>query len=77
MTAVAAGIDLAKHAFAVHGVDETGRAALLRPSVARVEQVELIATLASCLIGMEACTAAHRWAWLFMGHCHTEPTAAV
>jgi hypothetical protein len=34
MTIIAVGIDLAKHVFAVHGLDEAGRAALGRPSVA-------------------------------------------
>ena len=29
MTIIAVGIDLAKHVFAVHGVDEAGRAALV------------------------------------------------
>lgn len=33
MTIIAIGIDLAKNVFAVHGVDETGKAALVRPSV--------------------------------------------
>ena len=35
MTIVFVGIDLAKNVFAVHGVDEHGRAALVRPSVPR------------------------------------------
>ncbi len=59
MTIVAVGIDLAKHVFAVHGVDQAD------------------ATLAPCLIGMEACTGAHHWARQFLGHGHTELTAAV
>ena len=71
MTIIAVGIDLAKHVFAVHGVDEAGRAALVRPSVARDKLHELIATLPPCLIGMEACTGAHHWARLFMQHGHS------
>jgi len=71
MTIIAVGIDLAKHVFAVHGVDEAGRAALVRPSVARAKLVELIASLPACLIGMEACTGAHHWARLFMEHGHS------
>ncbi len=43
MTIIAVGIDLAKHVFAVHGVDESGRAAPVRPPVARDKLVELIA----------------------------------
>ena len=33
MTIVTVGIDLAKNVFAVHGVDETGKPALVRPNV--------------------------------------------
>jgi transposase len=65
------GIDLAKSVFAVHGVNEAGKAQLLRPSVARAKLVELIAALPPCVVGMEACTGAHHWARLFMSHGHT------
>ena len=53
-TIVTIGIDLAKNVFAVHGVDATGKPALVRPSVPRVKLLELIASLPPCLIGMEA-----------------------
>ena len=53
---VTIGIDLAKNVFAVHGVDATGKAVLVRPSVARVKLLEIIASLPPCLIGMEACS---------------------
>jgi transposase len=46
------GIDLAKNVFAVHGVDEPGKALLVRPSVARGKLHELIAALAPCTIGV-------------------------
>src|SRR5678816_4853813 len=65
------GIDLAKNVFAVHGVDEHGKAVLVRPSVARAKLHELIATLPACTIGMEACSGAHHWARLFLQHGHT------
>jgi transposase len=65
------GIDLAKNVFAVHGVDEHGKAVLVRPSVARAKLHELIATLPTCTIGMEACSGAHHWARLFLQHGHT------
>jgi len=64
------GIDLAKNVFAVHGVDEHGKAMLVRPSVARAKLHELIATLPACTIGMEACSGAHHWARLFAAHGH-------
>ena len=70
MTIVTVGIDLAKNVFAVHGVDAAGKPALVRPSVARSNLLELIATLPPCLIGMEACSGAHHWAREFekLGH---------
>ena len=37
------GIDLAKNAFAVHGVDEAGRVLLRRPKVARNRLREALA----------------------------------
>lgn len=54
MTTIAVGIDLTKHVFAVQGVDESGRAALLRSSVAGDKLRELIATLPSLCIGVAA-----------------------
>jgi transposase len=71
MAIVTLGIDLAKNVFALHGVDATGRAVLVRPSVARAKLLELVATLPPCLIGMEACSGAHHWARLFSAHGHT------
>lgn len=52
MTIVTVGIDLAKDVFAVHGVDEAGKAALVRPEVPRAKLLELIANLPPCLIGI-------------------------
>ena len=71
MAIVTVGIDLAKNVFAVHGVDEAGQPALVRPSVARAKLLELVASLPPCLIGMEACSGAHHWARLFAQHGHT------
>jgi transposase len=71
MAIVTLGIDLAKNVFAVHGVDATGKPALVRPSVARAKLLELVASLPPCLIGMEACSGAHHWARLFAAHGHT------
>ena len=55
----------------MHGIDESGKAVLVRPSVRRDQLLDLIATLPSCLIGMEACSGAHHWARLFRQHGHT------
>jgi len=65
------GIDLAKNVFAIHGVDEHGKAVLVRPSVQRARLHQLVAALPPCSIGMEACSGAHHWARLFMQHGHT------
>jgi transposase len=65
------GIDLAKSVFAVHGVDERGKAVLVRPNVARGKLHELIAWLPACTVAMEACSGAHHWARLFEAHGHT------
>jgi hypothetical protein len=70
ITIVTVGIDLAKNIFAVHGVDEAGKATLVRPEVSRGKRLELIANLPPCLIGMETCSGAHRWVREFakVGH---------
>lgn len=65
MAILTVGIDLAKNVFAVHGINELGRAELVRPSVARDKLHEMIAALAPCVVGMEACSGAHHWARLF------------
>lgn len=70
MAIVHVGIDLAKNVFAVHGVDEAGKPALVRPGVARARLRELIAGLPPCTVAMEACTGAHHWARLFAAHGH-------
>jgi len=71
MSIVTVGIDLAKNIFAVHGVDETGKAVLVKPKVAREQLSALIVQLAPCVIGMEACSGAHHWARLFRQYGHT------
>jgi transposase len=54
------GIDLAKNVFAVHGVDGLGQV-VLRRTVRRGSWRRWL-PVATCLIGMEACTGAHQWA---------------
>ena len=50
MSIVYVGIDLAKNVFAVHGVDEAGKPALVRPSVPRARLHELVAALPPCTV---------------------------
>jgi transposase len=71
MGIVTVGIDLAKNVFAVHGVDDNGKSALVKPKVARGDLAALIVQLPPCVIGMEACSGAHHWARLFRRHGHT------
>ena len=71
MNIITVGIDLAKNVFAVHGIDDSGKPALVKPKVARADLLPLIANLPPCLIGMEACSGAHHWARLFRQHGHT------
>jgi len=55
------GLDLAKNLFQVHGTDAQGRSVLKR-KLARGKVLEFFATLPPCLVGLEACGAAHYWA---------------
>ena len=71
MSIITVGIDLAKNIFAVHGVNEIGKAELVKLKVNRDQLLPLIANLPPCVIGMEACSGAHHWARLFQKHGHT------
>lgn len=62
------GIDLAKNVFFVQGVDTAGVVLLRQPKVARAKLNGLVAALAPCTIGIEACSGAHHWARLFAAH---------
>jgi len=55
------GLDLAKHWFQVHGVDERGQA-VVRRKLRRSEVVAYFRSLEPCLVGMQACATAHHWA---------------
>jgi transposase len=55
------GLDIAKSVFQVHGVDGAG-AVVIRKRVSRAKMLKFFADLPGCLIGIEACPAAHHWA---------------
>jgi transposase len=55
------GIDVAKHVFQLHGVDERGHT-VLRRRISRAQLRPFVAQLRPCLIGVEACGSAHYWA---------------
>jgi transposase len=71
MNIVTVGINLAKNVFALHGVDQSGKAVLIKPKVVRGQLLEMVAHLPRCLIGMEACSGAHYWAREFSRFGHT------
>jgi transposase len=71
MNIITVGIDLAKNVFAVHGVDDNGKAVLVKPKVSREHLLPLLVQLPPCVIGMEACSGAHHWARLFRQNGHT------
>ena len=71
MNIIRLGIDLAKNIFAVHGIDENGKAVLIKPKVSRDQLLPLIAQLPPSLIGIAACSGAHHWARRFREYGHT------
>src|ERR1700687_4035812 len=54
------GLDIAKSVFQVHGVDVAG-AGVIRKRVSRAKVLEYFGELPPCLVGIEACPAAHHW----------------
>ena len=58
METVAIGLDLAKHVFQLHGIDEHGEV-VLRGRLRRAQIRTFFAELEPCLIGIEACGTAH------------------
>ena len=55
------GLDIAKHVFQVHGLDEEGHA-VVRRQIRRHQVSPFFAGLSPCLVGIEACPGAHHWA---------------
>jgi len=64
------GVDIAKSVFQVHGVDDAGEV-VIRKRVGRTKMLEFFAGLPECLIGIEACPAAHHWARELQSLGHT------
>jgi len=59
-SAVTIGLDLGKSVFQVHGVD-AGGAVVIQRRLMRSRLLAFFAKLPACLVGMEACAAAHHW----------------
>jgi transposase len=60
MEAVTIGMDIAKSVFVVHGVDAAGEV-VIRRRLTRRRVLPLFEKLPACLVGIEACAAAHYW----------------
>ena len=63
------GLDIAKHVFQVHGVDEAGTV-VIRRKLRRAEILQFFEGLEPCLVGIEACATAHHWARSIMALGH-------
>jgi transposase len=59
-SAVTIGLDLGKSVFQVHGID-AGVAIVVRRRLTRGKLLHFFGKQAPCLVGMEACAAAHHW----------------
>jgi transposase len=59
-SAVTIGLDLGKSVFQVHGVD-AGGAVVVQRRLTRSKLLVFFAKQPACLVGMEACAAAHHW----------------
>src|SRR5271163_4517193 len=55
------GLDIGKSAFHIHGIDEVGTPVIVR-KLSRNQLVPYFRDAKPCLIGIEACGAAHHWA---------------
>ena len=64
------GIDLAKHVFQVHGVDEAEQV-VVRKRLTRSQMLRFFVQVEPTLMGMEACGGSHYWARELMKMGHT------
>ena len=76
------GLDLAKNVFQVHGITDHCEVAFNR-ALRRAQVLAFFERLASCLIGIEACSTSHHWAreliklghkvkLIPLGHCQSK-----
>jgi transposase len=60
MNIATVGLDMAKNVLQIHGVDSQGHV-VVRKQLRRTDVLRYFATLAPCVIGMEACGSSHYW----------------
>ena len=58
---ITVGLDIAKHVFHAHGVDDRGRA-IFSKRISRGKLLDFFAAQPSCTVALEACGGAHHWA---------------
>ncbi|MER8683963.1 hypothetical protein [Mesorhizobium sp. M1405] len=58
--AVTIGLDIAKSVFQIHGVGAAGDV-VIRQRLSRGKLLQFFAKIPACLVGLEACGAAHYW----------------
>lgn len=63
------GLDIAKHVFQVHGINDAG-AVIARRKLRRDDVIGFFKALPPCLIGIEACATGHHWARVLMALGH-------
>ena len=63
------GLDIAKSAFQVHGIDAAGEM-IVRRRPSRARMLPFFAKLPRCVVGIEACNTSHHWAreLIALGH---------
>src|SRR5277367_5324068 len=61
MQIITIGLDIAKNAFQVHGID-AGEKVIVRKQLRRSQMLAFFEALPPCLVGMEACASSHCWA---------------
>jgi transposase len=69
MRIIRIGLDISKHVFQVHGVDENEQP-VLRQQLRRGAMVKFFSKLPATRIGLEACGSAHYWARVLTGLGH-------
>src|SRR6187399_3134225 len=58
---ITVGLDIAKHVFHAHGVDDRGRP-IFSKRISRGKLLDFFAAQPSCMVALEACGGAHHWA---------------
>jgi transposase len=69
-TVTTIGLDIAKSAFQVHGIDAEGKV-IIRRQLKRRYVMTFFQKLSPCLVGIEACATSHHWSRKLKALGHT------